>query len=137
MSDFTFGIRSSAALATCHDDLQHVLDRALRMSPLDFVVLCGERKEAEQSEYFRTGRSKKRYPDSLHNNHPSNAVDVAPWINHTIDWEDQGTFYILAGVILAAAELEGVAMRWGGDWDRDGATRDNTFQDLGHFELHA
>ena len=29
----------------------------------------------------------------------------------------------------------GIDLRWGGDWDRDTEVRDNTFDDLVHFEI--
>ena len=29
----------------------------------------------------------------------------------------------------------GVAIRWGGDWDKDNELKDNGFDDLMHFEL--
>jgi peptidoglycan L-alanyl-D-glutamate endopeptidase CwlK len=29
----------------------------------------------------------------------------------------------------------GIAVRWGGDWDHDGKSKDEQFLDLGHFEL--
>ena len=28
-----------------------------------------------------------------------------------------------------------LAIRWGGDWDLDGVTTDQTFMDLAHFEI--
>ena len=38
----------------------------------------------------------------------------------------------MAGIILAAASIENVAITWGGDFDRDGSTEDQTLADLGH-----
>ncbi len=38
---FTFGKRSRSALATCHQALQTVADRALELSPIDFTVTAG------------------------------------------------------------------------------------------------
>jgi len=42
---------------------------------------------------------------------------------------------MLAGVMLNAAQEMGIRVRWGGDWDGDGSTKDQTFHDLGHYEL--
>ena len=41
----------------------------------------------------------------------------------------------MAGYIQATADKLGIKIRWGGDWDSDGDLDDQTFMDLGHFEL--
>jgi hypothetical protein len=46
-----------------------------------------------------------------------------------------GRFYLLAGIIVSTAQFAGVSLRWGGDWDGDFEIRDQTFDDLAHFEL--
>ena len=84
--------------------------------------MCMRRFCKDQNEAFATGASKKRWPDSEHNNEEnpgqdSNAADVAPWIDSGIPWHDKGSFDILAGVIYAAANELGVKVRIGGDWD--------------------
>ena len=78
------------------------------------------------------GLSRAPWPTSAHNKQPSQAVDLAPW---PIDWEDTASFHRRAGVILGMAHLYGMAVRWGGDWDSDGNTTDQLFNDLVHFEL--
>ena len=123
-----------------HSDLQRVLDRAMTFQVIDFTVVWGHRNEVQQEACFDSRASKKHYPDSNHNTEDdkgepcSDAMDLAPWINGGIPWKDEGSFYVLAGVIMVAAELENVELRYGGDWDRDGLTEDQTFMDLGHFE---
>ena len=37
--------------------------------------------------------------------------------------------------ILDTAKAMGIDLRWGGDWDRDTEVRDNSFDDLVHFEI--
>jgi len=131
---YSFGAASMARLTECDNPLQNVLRRAIIISPFDFTIVTGHRNEARQEAAFRAGHSKKHFPDSKHNSLPSQAFDVAPWINGTITWNDEGSFYVLAGVILAASVMEGVDIRYGGDWNRNGLTEDQTFMDLGHFE---
>lgn len=36
---------------------------------------------------------------------------------------------------MGVATMMGVKIRWGGDWDLDTDLKDNTFDDLPHFEL--
>jgi hypothetical protein len=43
-------------------------------------------------------------------------------------------FCLVAGIILAASAIETVAITWGGDFDRDGSTEDQTLADLGHVQ---
>lgn len=132
----TFGRRSELRLRTCDQRLQRVMRRAIRA--VDFTVVDGHRGEDRQERYFAEGKSTKRWPDSNHNTFPSRAIDVAPWVDGGIPWDDLRYWYVLCGAIMMAAADEGVELRWGGDWDRgddfnDEATR--PFNDLGHYEL--
>lgn len=134
---YRFGKRSEYHLRTVHPDLQRVIRRALTLSHCDFGVLDGFRDEEKQNAYFdaRPQRSKVRWPDGRHNSYPSEAADLGPWIEGDVPWNDSRYWYMLAGAMHAAAKIEGVAIRWGGDWDGDGDLSDQRFNDLGHFEL--
>lgn len=125
-----FGKRSEAHLATLDPDLALVLRDAIEI--YDFSVICGYRGEKAQNEAFATGASKKQYPESIHNESPSLAVDVAPY---PIDWNDNLAFARLFGIIEACAHNRGMRLRWGGDWDNDGESNDQSFMDIGHLEL--
>lgn len=63
-------------------------------------------------------------------------MDVAPY---PVSWAETPAnmerFAYLAGVVMTTAARLGVKLRWGGDWDQDGDTRDETFRDRPHFEL--
>jgi len=78
------------------------------------------------------GKSQVRWPDGNHNTVPSLAVDVTPY---PIKWDDRERQTLFAGYVLATAKAMGVSLRWGGDWDRDTEVRDNSFDDLVHFEI--
>ena len=43
-------------------------------------------------------------------------------------------FHTLAGVMFACAHTYNIELRWGGDWDGDGTSLDQNFDDLAHFE---
>lgn len=153
MSRFTgFGRRSQRELSTCREPLQRVALEASRSSPLDWSVLSGRRTLAEQTKLIELGVS--RISDPLLSKHVpsfkngegeiyydnsglSSAFDLAPYFADAphYRWKDTGSFYVLAGTILSAASRVGVILRWGGDWDGDGETADQSFNDLGHFEL--
>lgn len=42
---------------------------------------------------------------------------------------------VVAGVMFSCANELNVKLRWGLDWNSDGDIRDNTFNDMYHFEL--
>jgi hypothetical protein len=108
------------------------------------IVEChpieGHRGKEAQDEAFRTRKSRLQWPDSKHNLSPSMAVDVCPDAvpgdaKVDIDWNYLPHFYFLAGAVKATAAQLGIKVRWGGDWDSDGNLKENTFNDLVHFEL--
>ena len=129
-----FGRRSKQELATCHPDLCAVLEKAIEIT--DFSVYKGIRSLAEQQEVFDSGHSLARPGQSKHNPTPeeplSRAADL--WA-YPINWEDLAQQSYVAGIIIATAVSMDIGLRWGNDWDRDGDTRDNRFDDLPHFEL--
>lgn len=128
--------RSREQLRSCHEDLRTLFTEVLPY--WDHTILEGHRSKADQNAAFDNKRSKVQWPDSKHNRIPSMAVDVAPY---PIDWDDHIRFAAFAGYVLATADRlyrEGRMrhkVRWGGDWDRDGHNKDQTFNDFPHFEL--
>ncbi|WP_373092520.1 M15 family metallopeptidase [Zhongshania sp.] len=137
---YKFGPRSQKHLDACHPLLQKVLTRTLNFGVMDFSVIEGHRTIERQQELYAEGKSQidgvtKR---GKHNALPSRAVDIIPYpptVNGVNVWKDSGRFHVLAGLVYAAAALEGVNIRWGGDWDGDGNNADSSFHDLPHFEL--
>jgi len=125
-----FGKKSLERIKGLHPDLQAILNQAINIT--DFTVLEGYRPKEVQDEYYRNGLSKLKWPESKHNKNPALAVDIAPY---PVDWRDKARFHFLAGVIKAIAHKHGRKIRWGGDWDSDGDCKDQTFDDLPHFEL--
>jgi peptidoglycan L-alanyl-D-glutamate endopeptidase CwlK len=125
-----FSPRSQARLAECDLRLQKLFSEVI--IHYDCTILEGHRNEVRQNHMFTSGKSKLSWPDSKHNQKPSLAVDVAPW---PIDWKNLIQFYHFGGFVLGAAKLMGIPIRWGGDWDMDNDLRDQTFNDLVHFEL--
>ena len=114
--------RSLNNLRGIHPDLRRVIDRALQDSPLDFVVIEGLRSEERQRQLVASGASRTMNSRHL----TGHAVDLMPIGPNgpAFDWPlyDQ-----LGPAVKEAAEKEGVALDWGGDW--------KSFRDGPHFEL--
>lgn len=127
---YKFGKRSREALATCHPDLQKVLNEVIKY--VDCSVLEGHRSAERQDKLFKEGKTKVKYPNGRHNASPSGAVDVTPY---PIDWDDRERQTLFAGFVLGIARQMGVKLRWGGDWDMDFQVIDNRFDDFPHFEI--
>lgn len=125
-----FGRKSMEHLTECHPDIQRVLLEVVKT--FDCSVIEGHRPDAEQDKLYHAGKSKAKAGQSKHNHLPSLAVDVVPY---PIDWGDRDRFHYFAGFVMATAQSMDVDLRWGGDWDKDWQTRDNSFDDLPHFEL--
>lgn len=125
-----FSEESLTLLATCDERLQRIMNELVRQ--YNVKIIQGYRSQLEQEQAYKEGKSKKHWPMSKHNQHPSLAVDVAPY---PIDWEDRERFFFMAGLVWAIANFMGIKIRYGGDWDMDKDFTDQRFNDLGHFEL--
>lgn len=142
---FTYGSGSTNKLSTVHPKLRQVAIRALERSPYDITIVHGWRGEEVQNALKASGASTKFFPDSRHNksddpqvenpNQVSDAIDFAPWIDADIPWGETHIFAVIAGLMFAAASELGVTLRWGGDWDTDGNTKEHKLQDWGHMEI--
>lgn len=137
-----FGTSSQKRLDTAHIDLQIICNEVIKY--YDFSILEGTRTLEKQQEYFNAGKSKLDgiNKKSKHQSFPSFAIDIAPYpIDFKNDSKARARFYLLAGFMFMAAEIlyskEVIThrLRWGGDWDSDKNFKDQSFDDLPHFEL--
>ena len=127
---YKFGARSLLNLQSSHPSLQRLFIEVIKV--IDCAVIEGHRGADKQDELFHAGRSKLKFPNSKHNAKPSLAVDVIPW---PVDWNDTKTFYYFGGIVLGIASQMNIKIRWGGDWNRNHNFKDQTFNDLPHYEL--
>lgn len=127
-----FSPASKAQLATCHPELKRVFNEVIKH--FDCTIVCGHRPQQQQDALFsmKPPRTQVPWPKSKHNTVPSIAVDAVPY---PIDWNDRERITYFAGFVKGVAATQGIALRWGGDWDKDTELDDNKFDDLPHFEL--
>ena len=122
MPSFRLGKRSRAALVGVHPDLVRVIERAIQITPVDFVVLEGLRTEARQRELVAAGASR-----TMRSRHiTGHAVDLGALFDGVLTWRSEA-YRRLAPHVKRAARLEGAPIEWGGDWV--------SFVDLVHFQL--
>ena len=128
-----FSKKSRERLETCDPRLIKVMELAIQR--IDFSVSCGHRGEAEQDAAVRDGHSKTPWPRSKHNAKPSRAVDIFPYPFKNEYWKQPQVWADQAKVVLDCAAELGIRLRWGGDWNQDGNSKDERFYDGPHFEL--
>jgi len=119
---FTFSQASKDRLATCDHRLQELMNDVIQHANIS--ILCGHRGKEDQDKACAAGNSKTPWPSSHHNCSPSQAVDVTPF---PIDWNDTKRFKELGALVKERATALGIAIEWGGDW--------NKFVDLPHYQL--
>lgn len=126
-----FGSKSKERLATCHPDLQRLMNEVIKH--VDCTIIEGVRSKDRQEELVRTGKSKTMNSKHLKNSDGySHAVDVMAC---PIEWDNWQKNYLFAGFVKGMAASMGIKLRIGADWDSDFTTKDQTFHDLPHFEL--
>ena len=123
---YKFGKRSRERLKGVDTKLVNVLNELIKM--MDVTVIEGLRSAERQKELLAKGATKVKYSKHME----GKAVDIAPY---PIDWENRDGFYYMGGMIRGIAKQLGIDIRFGGDWDSDGDTKDNSFDDLVHIEL--
>ena len=119
---FTLSPRSYKRLEGVHPDLVRVVERAIAITEVDFVVLEGLRTKERQAQLLKAGASR-----TMNSRHiTGHAVDLGAWVNKEVRWDWPLYSKIAAAMKQSATELI-VPIVWGGDW--------RTFKDGPHFEL--
>ena len=121
-----FGKRSKERLRGVDTRLVNVLNELVKI--MDVTIIEGLRSEQRQEKLLKAGSTKTKFSKHIE----GKAVDLAPY---PIDWNDRDRFHYMGGMIRGIAKQLNIPVRWGGDWDGDGETKDNKFDDLVHVEI--
>lgn len=150
-----FGEGSKKKLSTCESDIRLICNEAIKY--IDFSVITGHRTKKKQNSLYPKF-TKLKWPDGKHNSFPSTAIDIAPYIPpygtifggkeqilkmselRNVSKVAAENFVIksyarMIGFIEAVAATNEIIIRVGIDWDGDFDMLDQTFHDLGHWEL--
>ena len=150
---FVLSKLSLGRLNGVYANLVKVVQRAIEITPQDFMVVEGVRSKEQCYINYGKGRTvaqctakgvpaKYAQPklakvtwlnNPLSSKHVSGkAVDLVPY---PVNWNDLTKFDQVAKAMFAAAKELGVSIRWGADWDNDGNYREKGEYDSPHFEL--
>ena len=116
---YRLGTRSLQNLSGVHPDLVSVVEKAIKITKVDFTVIEGVRNINRQRQLVKSGASQTMNSRHL----TGHAVDIAPW---PISW-DWEKFYPIADAMKDAAKELGIDLEWGGDW--------KSFKDGPHWQL--
>lgn len=92
--------------------LHRVVERAIFLSDVDFMVVEGLRTKAKQAEYVKKGASQTMNSKHL----TGDAVDIVPYVNGKADWDNWDNIFKMTTAMQKAAQELGVPIRWGGAW---------------------
>lgn len=112
-----------------NEDLVRLMLRSIENSPVDFMVVEGLRSKERQQELYKK-RPRVTQVDGLvrkSKHQVGRAVDICPWWDGKLQWNDRSAFYEISGHIKRMAKVMGIKIVWGGDW--------KTLIDLPHYEL--
>jgi peptidoglycan LD-endopeptidase CwlK len=130
---FRLSENSSRTLSGVHPLLVAVTDRATTLSRIAFIVLEGRRSVERQAMLYASGIS-----DTMNSRHlTGHAVDLAPWANGAVPWEDTASFHVIRDAMFAAAGEFGAILRWGAEWREEVHSRNKKeiIYEGPHFEL--
>ena len=123
---YKFGNRSKEVLATCHPEIQLLLNRVIQK--MDFSVIEGIRTTETQQKYYADGKSQldginklswhqDRFGDGL-----SRAVDIVAFSDGRQQWNDERLYRKLAKYMFGEWQHLAVngtithRLEWGGMW---------------------
>lgn len=119
---YTLSKKSRDRLVGVHPDLVKVVERAIKITEIDFAVLEGVRSKTRQEQLVKAGASQTMRSRHL----TGHAVDLGAYVAGSVRWDWPLYHKLAVSVKQAAAELQ-IPIEWGGDW--------TTFKDGPHFQL--
>lgn len=114
MRNYTFGQSSLHRLEGVKPDLRKLCIAALRISHIDFGIVCGLRSKDEQLMLVNLGRSQTM--DSKHLT--GDAIDFAPYWGGRYR-ESAAFYYPVVNAFMEASCNTGIGFRWGSAWTED------------------
>ena len=122
MTGFRLSTRSRRRLEGVHEDLKRVVEAAILVTSVDFLVLEGVRTLERQKALYAAGATRTMNSRHL----TGHAVDLGAWVDGEVMW--RWPLYLkIAAAMKAAGKRLDVKIVCGADWKK--------FPDGPHFEL--
>lgn len=113
---FRLSQRSLDRLEGVHPDMTAVVERAIKLSKVDFGVTQGVRTLEEQKANVAAGRSQTmRSKHLLQDDGFSHAVDVVAYVGPDVSWE-LNLYDDICDAFKEAAKEVGCSIKWGAAW---------------------
>ena len=122
---FKLSQRSLNNLEGVDKRLQDVVHHAIKVTKVDFAVICGMRTLEEQKALVAKGASKTMNSKHL----TGDAVDLMAYIGSRASWE-LNLYDEIADAMREGAINAGVTLRWGAAWHKNLTEWDGTAEDL-------
>ena len=105
---------SLSKLSTVKEELWNVVSDAIKLTKVDFGVICGIRSEEEQKELLAKGATQTMRSKHL----TGDAVDLMAYCGSRGSWE-LNLYDEIADAMKEAAIKNNVTIRWGAAWHID------------------
>ena len=108
---FELSKRSNNKLNTVDSRMQYVVREAIKLTKIDFGVICGKRTEGEQRKLVESGASqtmKSKHLDGI-------AVDLMAYVGSRASWE-LNLYDDIADAMAEAARKFDIGVCWGAAW---------------------
>ena len=151
---FELSARSRGNLEGVHPILVAIVEKAIKLTPVDFIVIQGLRTKKQQEKFVKAGKSQIMKSKHLKQEDGfGHAVDLMAYVGGDACWEFKPYYPIVKAMKKAASGCTSVRIRWGGCWrfldeisdprqavkeysERKSKTGQDAFFDLPHFEVH-
>ena len=115
---FKLSANSMSKMTGIKNELHTIVCEAIRLTKIDFGVICGKRTEAEQRELVAKGASQTMRSKHL----TGDAVDLMAYVQ--VDGKSRASWELnlyddIADAMKQAAKNNNVKIRWGAAWHID------------------
>ena len=109
---FVLSQRSLSKMDGIKNDLHTVVCSAIKLSRIDFGVICGMRTETEQRALMEKGATQTMRSKHL----TGDAVDLMAYVGSRGSWE-LNLYDDIADAMKESAIQNGIGIRWGAAWN--------------------
>ena len=111
---FKLSANSMSKMTGIKDELHTIVCEAIRLTKVDFGVICGLRTQEEQDALLAKGATQTKTSKHM----TGDAVDLMAYVGSRASWE-LNLYDDIADAMKQAAKNKGVKIRWGAAWHID------------------